>query len=107
MRWWVCGIFGRRVLLRRDHGIELMKVDIPLDDNPVEVQNAGWTHAIPFIAWMVLMMGFEHTPAVGYLVRTLAGLALLLYCAPWRWYPRIRLRNIPVAAGVGLALARR
>jgi CAAX prenyl protease-like protein len=79
-----------------------MKEDIPIDSNKAAVQNAGWTHTIPFIAWMVLLMGFEHSPTAGYLIRTLAGIALLLYCAPWRWYDRINPRNLPLAVGMGV-----
>lgn len=75
---------------------------IPQDDNEVAVQNAAWTHAVPFLAWLVLMMGFGHDPTFGYFLRTIAGIGLLFYCAPWRWYEPLKVKNIPLALGVGI-----
>lgn len=77
---------------------------IPEDDNIAAVQNAGWTHALPFIAWLVLMMGFGHDPTTGYLLRTVLGLGLLFYLAPWRWYTPLNPKNLPAALGVGVAV---
>ncbi len=74
---------------------------IPADDQKTVIQNAVWIHALPFIAWVVLMSLLAPASGVHYAVRTAVGLALLLYMAPWRWYPALRIRNLPGAMGVG------
>ncbi len=62
-------------------------------------------HILPFIVWLGLMFGLEKIGDPGawkYAVRTLLSLALLLWLRPWRWYSPARLRNVPLAVGVGV-----
>ena len=37
-------------------------------------------------------------------MRTLAGTAALAWARPWRWYAPLRVRNVPLAFGVGVAV---
>lgn len=62
-------------------------------------------HAVPFGAWIVLMLILDWIgpPAAWkYALRAAAGLALLVWLRPWRWYPRLQVRNLgwSLAAGV-------
>lgn len=56
-------------------------------------------HALPFAIWLTLMIYFEN-----YLFRTIGGLILLAVFRPWRWYPPLKLKNIPAAVGVGVLI---
>ncbi len=67
----------------------------------------AWCHAIPFLAWLGMMAGLD-LPLFGpdhawkYAARTVVCLALFLYFKPWRWYGKLRLRNLPLATLVGV-----
>jgi len=76
--------------------------DIPNDDQQNAVTNTGWVHAIPFVAWLILMPMLDFSPAWMYALRALLCAGLFLYCAPWRWYTPLRVRNLPLAFGVGV-----
>jgi CAAX prenyl protease-like protein len=74
---------------------------------PREDPAALWAHAVPFLAWIALMHFLDLRqlpPAWAYVLRSLACLGLLLYLRPWRWYPRLDVRNLPLAAGIGVAV---
>jgi hypothetical protein len=63
-----------------------------------------WAHVAPFALWLALMTGLGDPSGEKYAIRTLAGGALLLAVRPWRWYGPLRLRNVPLATAVGLAI---
>lgn len=62
-----------------------------------ENNKAVVAHVLPFAIWLTMFVWFD-----GYNARTLGGLLLLAIFRPWRWYPRLQLRNIPAAIGVGI-----
>lgn len=66
-------------------------------------KDAWIPHVIPFVAW-IFFMGILGDPAGWkYAVRSFVCLALFLYLRPWRFnYPRLNLRNLPAAIGIGL-----
>ena len=60
-------------------------------------------HVAPFVIWLTLMQLLGDPCGWKYAARTLAGAGLLLALRPWRWnYPRLNLKNIPLAIGVGI-----
>ena len=63
------------------------------------------SHVLPFAAWLLLMSMLNHLGPAGawkYAVRMGLCMALLVGLRPWRWYGRARLRNVPLALGVGV-----
>ncbi len=68
-----------------------------------ENSRAVLAHVIPFAIWLTMMVWFDD-PAWSYNARTIGGLILLAVFRPWRWYPRLQLRNIPAAFGVGVLI---
>jgi hypothetical protein len=74
---------------------------IPADDDKTVIQNAILTHALPFVVWLMLM---TMLPAAGwsYALRSGICLGLLFWLAPWRWYPRLQLKNLPLAVITGV-----
>ncbi|MEN7972851.1 MAG: CAAX prenyl protease-related protein [Verrucomicrobiota bacterium] len=54
-------------------------------------------HILPFAIWLTMMVWFEN-----YNARTIGGLLLLAVFRPWRWYPRLRLKNVLAGIGVGI-----
>jgi membrane protease YdiL (CAAX protease family) len=63
-----------------------------------------WAHVAPFALWLALMSGLGDPTGGKYAIRTVAGAALLIAVRPWRWYGPLRLRNVPLALAVGLAI---
>ena len=63
-----------------------------------------WAHLAPFALWLALMSGLGDATGATYAIRTIAGAALLFAVRPWRWYGPLRLRNVPLAVAVGLAI---
>ena len=63
-----------------------------------------WAHVAPFALWLALMSGMGEPAGWKYAVRSLAGAALLLWVRPWRIYGPLRLRNVPLALAVGVAI---
>lgn len=57
-------------------------------------------HVLPFAIWLTMMIWFGDL----YAARTIGGLVLLAIFRPWRWYPPLKLKNIPVALGVGVLI---
>ncbi|NCC50694.1 MAG: CAAX prenyl protease-related protein [Spartobacteria bacterium] len=78
--------------------------------NP-ELDPALWAHILPFVAWLVIL-GFadrvlpDHTtlPGWGYAFRTVVCAALFLYLRPWRWYARLRAKDVLPALLLGVAV---
>ncbi|MDZ4198714.1 MAG: CAAX prenyl protease-related protein, partial [Kiritimatiellia bacterium] len=69
----------------------------PWRDMPV------WSHVAPLAAWFALMAGLGEPPAAWkYAVRVALGLLLLVAARPWRGYPAARIRNLPLAFGIGM-----
>lgn len=56
-------------------------------------------HVLPFAIWLTMMVYFE-----SYNARTIGGIVLLAIFRPWRWYPKLNWKNIPVAVGVGVLI---
>lgn len=77
---------------------------IPDDGDKVAVTNTMWTHALPFIVWLVCL---TLLPATGwaYTLRTVLGLAVFVWCCPWRWYARFNRRHIVSSLIVGAVVA--
>jgi len=72
---------------------------------PSQTRPADWAaHAVPFIAWLALMLLPGSPSGLTYTLRAAIGLALFLVLRPWRGYPALRLRNLPLAAVVGAAV---
>ena len=67
----------------------------------------AWEHAIPFVAWLVLMQ-FLDVPALSsgtqYVIRTIVCTGLFLYLRPWRYYAAPSIRHWPMAFAAGLAV---
>ncbi|SDL82052.1 hypothetical protein SAMN05660860_01360 [Geoalkalibacter ferrihydriticus] len=63
-------------------------------------RRALFDHIAPFVAWLVLMELLPRT-AWAYAVRAAVCLSLVLWCRPWRYYPRPDPRHLPLAAAVG------
>jgi membrane protease YdiL (CAAX protease family) len=62
-----------------------------------ENSKAVLAHILPFAIWLTMMVWFDD-----YNARTIGGLIVLAIFRPWRWYPPLKLRNIPPAIGVGV-----
>ncbi|MCF7837745.1 MAG: CAAX prenyl protease-related protein [Candidatus Marinimicrobia bacterium] len=80
---------------------ESARAPVPADGDRAAVTNSMWTHVLPFGAWLLMLALTSVPSAPAYAARTVVGLALFLWCAPWRWYPRPRWRNLPLALLVG------
>ncbi len=62
-------------------------------------------HVVPFVVWMLLMVGLNYVGPAGawkYALRTALCTALFLAWRPWRWYAPPRWRNVLPALLVGL-----
>ncbi len=74
-------------------------------DTPAQERQALWSHIIPFVVWMAMMI-FLDVPAIppawGYAVRSVTCLILLFILKPWRWYEPLKIRNLPAALLVGV-----
>ncbi|MCF7849291.1 MAG: CAAX prenyl protease-related protein [Kiritimatiellales bacterium] len=64
---------------------------------------AVMAHVFPFAIWLTMMVWLDN-PEWNYNARTLGGIALLVAFRPWRWYPRLKLKNIPLGIGVGVLI---
>lgn len=64
-------------------------------------KRALWGHVLPFVAWIGIMSIPVGDPAVRYAVQAAVCAALLIWLKPWKVYPRIRIRQLPLALAVG------
>jgi CAAX prenyl protease-like protein len=68
-------------------------------------KDAWISHVLPFIGWIFFMGLLGDPNGWKYAVRSFACMALFLYLKPWQWqYPRLNLRNLPLATLVGIAV---
>lgn len=79
---------------------EKKKVELSPEEEK-ENSRAVVAHLIPFAIWLTALKIGDPGP-INYMIRTLSGIVLLAWLRPWRWYPRLKLKNIPAAMGVGL-----
>lgn len=63
-------------------------------------RRALFDHIAPFVAWLLLMELLPRT-AWAYALRGTLCLGLLLWCRPWRHYPRPNPRHMPLALALG------
>jgi len=82
--------------------VKAVRADIPADDQKVVIQNAIWTHVLPYVAWLLMLQILTPPSGLYYALRVAAGLGLFLWFCPWRWYDRLRVRNLPLAFAVGV-----
>ena len=76
------------------------KTEADFDEN--HPREAWIPHVAPYVGWIFLMGLLGDPEGWKYAVRTVLCLALLIYCRPWRWYPRLNMRNVPAAVGLGV-----
>ena len=69
-----------------------------------ENSRAIWAHALPFLAWFLMMSLLGDPSGTRYAIQTVGGTILLLICRPWRWYAAPKLRNVPLALAVGILM---
>lgn len=69
-----------------------------------EERTAIWRHAAPFVAWVVIMSIPVTDVALRYAVQTAAGIIALLIAKPWRYYPALSLRWLPLSVLVGVGV---
>jgi membrane protease YdiL (CAAX protease family) len=62
-----------------------------------ENTRAVLAHVLPFAIWLTMLVWFED-----YNARTIGGLVVLGIFRPWRWYPPLKIKNIPAAIAVGI-----
>jgi membrane protease YdiL (CAAX protease family) len=65
---------------------------------------AVWSHALPFAAWLALMTVPGLPPAWNYALRTALCLVLFLWLCPSRGYDCPKIRDLPPAFLVGVAV---
>ncbi len=70
-------------------------------ETPLQSKHALRAHILPFMAWIVIMSVPLGDPAVRYAVQALVCGALLVWLKPWGFYPRIKIRQLPLALAVG------
>ncbi len=70
-------------------------------DGEKENTKAVLAHVIPFAMWLTMMVWFDD-PTWSYMIRSIGGLILLAIFRPWQWYPKLNLKNVPIAIGVGV-----
>jgi uncharacterized protein len=79
----------------------------PVEMSPEETKEnsmAVIAHTLPFALWLTMMTLFGDPAGWKYAARSIAGLIMLLAFRPWRWYPALKLKNIPAAVGVGVLI---
>lgn len=81
-----------------------IRAPLPDDGDKTVISNTMWTHAVPFLAWLVLMPMLDISPGWMYALRGLLCAGLFIYFCPWRWYPRLNVRHLPLALGVGVGV---
>lgn len=69
-----------------------------------ENERAVIAHTIAFPIWLTMMMLLGDPCGWRYAAQTIVGFLALLVLRPWRWYPRLKLKNVPVSIGVGVLI---
>lgn len=79
-----------------------------LEDAPVSEGNfkqALIAHIAPYLAWWACKFALN-VPAIPigwqYAIRSIICLGVFLAFRPWRYYERLRLKNVPLSLGVGV-----
>jgi membrane protease YdiL (CAAX protease family) len=80
----------------------MQEIHVELPDPDRNRANAWISHAVPFVAWLFIMQVLGDPEGWKYAVRSFACLGLFLWLKPWVWYPKLQVRNLPLAVGVGL-----
>lgn len=78
---------------------KLKKFDAEADNSKAVV-----AHVVPFVAWIFLMHMLGDPSGTTYAIRTALCVLLFLFLRPWRWYPSLNIRNLPLAFVVGVAV---
>lgn len=81
-----------------------MTSDNKPDESAQSVERPTIAHIAPFIAWLFIAHMMGDPDGWKYAVRSAVCLGLLLWLRPWRWYPPLNIRNIPLALAVGIAV---
>jgi CAAX prenyl protease-like protein len=61
-------------------------------------------HILPFVAWLLMISLFGEATGWKYALRGALCLSLFLFFRPWRWYPRLQIRNLLPAVLIGIAV---
>jgi CAAX prenyl protease-like protein len=77
----------------------------PNDGNGPAMPEGTWSHAAPFLAWLVLMPMLDWSPGWVYALRSVLCAGLFIFFRPWSWYPRLKVRNLPLALVVGVLVS--
>ena len=84
-----------------------MSEEARVELTPEEDRENSWAviaHVMPFVIWLTLMIWLGDPSGGKYAIRSVVGAGLLLALRPWRWYPPLKLKNIPLALGVGVLI---
>lgn len=82
----------------------MQEIHVEEPDRRGNPANAWIGHAVPFIAWLFIMQVLGDPAGWKYAVRSFLCLGLFLWLKPWVWYPKLNLRNLPMAAVVGVGV---
>jgi CAAX prenyl protease-like protein len=66
-----------------------------------EEREAVWRHAAPFLVWVLVMCLPMQNQALRYAIQVGGGVIALLIARPWRYYPCLSVRWLPVSVLVG------
>lgn len=75
--------------------------DLTLPDN---TERPTLAHVVPFIAWLFIAHMLGDPEGWKYAVRSVVCLGLFVWLRPWRWYPRLDVKNLPLAMLVGVVV---
>ncbi|MCX6995700.1 MAG: CAAX prenyl protease-related protein [Kiritimatiellaeota bacterium] len=70
-----------------------------------ENRRAVISHAVPFGAWLAIMMLLDVPalpPGWRYTLQTVVCAGLFIVLRPWRWYAPLNVRNLPLALVIGV-----
>ena len=68
------------------------------------LNRATWAHVVPFAIWLFAMQMLGDPAGWKYAVRTGLCAGLFLWLHPWTGYPALKIRNLPLAFAVGVAV---
>lgn len=71
---------------------------------PDNTERPTLAHVAPFIAWLFIAHMLGDPEGWKYAIRSAVCLGLFIWLRPWRWYPRLNPRNLPLAGAVGIAV---